>query len=102
MRKDLACSLRDLLQHGLVESTQGAGAGSSLIPFGCFVVRSKESSQSQLHAWDLLLKYYGMKHGKEFTQSAVNKLSQSFSLTVVAGRPITTKQVGACFFFFVV
>lgn len=63
-----------------------------MVPFGCFVVRSKET-HSQLHVWDLLLKYYEMKHGKEFTQSAANKLSQSFSLNVVGGKVITIKQV---------
>lgn len=88
VRKDLACSLRDLLQHGLVEVSHSS---STLVPFGCFVVRSKES-QAQMHAWDLLVKYYESKHGKEFTQSATNKLSQSFSLNVVAGKVITIKQ----------
>lgn len=88
IRKDLACSLRDLLQHGLIEVSHSS---SMMVPFGCFVVRSKEN-QIQMHAWDLLFKYYESKHGKEFTQSATNKLSQSFSLNVVAGKVITIKQ----------
>lgn len=87
VRKDLACSLRDLLQHGLIE----VSFGTSMVPFGCFVVRSKEN-QTQMHVWDLLIKYYESKHGKEFTQSATNKLSQSFSLNVVGGKVITIKQ----------
>lgn len=87
VRKDLACSLRDLLQHGLIEVSYG----SSMVPFGCFVVRSRET-QSQMHAWDLLNKYYESKHGREYTQSATNKLSQSFSLNVVGGKVITIKQ----------
>jgi len=37
--------------------------------------------------------YFNLKHGKEYTQSAASKLSQSFGLNTVAGRPITTKQV---------
>jgi len=41
----------------------------------------------------ILLQKQFSKHGKEFTQSTVNKLSQSFSLNVVSGRSITTKQV---------
>lgn len=89
IRKDLACSLRDLMQHGLIESSNS----SSMVPFGCFVVRSKESA-AQMHVWDLLIKYYDAKHGKEFTQSAANKLSQSFNLNVVGGKVITIKQVG--------
>lgn len=89
IRKEFACSLRDLMQHGLVEISHGS---ASLVPFGCFVVRSKDN-QTQMHVWDLLLKYYEIKHGKEFTQSAANKLSQSFSLNVVGGKVITIKQV---------
>jgi hypothetical protein len=90
VRKDLSCALRDLLQHGLVEVTHG----TSMVPFGCFVVRSSKGNPNQMHAWSLLAKYYEMKHGKEFTQSATNKLSQSFSLNVIAGKTITIKQVG--------
>lgn len=87
VRKDLACALRDLMQHGLNETNRG----NSLVPFGCFVVRSKEV-HSKLHAWELLMKYFEIKHGKEYTQSATNKLSQSFNLNVVSGKPITIKQ----------
>ena len=42
----------------------------------------------------LIMKYYEMKHGKELTQTASNKLSQSFNLNVVNGKAITIKQVG--------
>lgn len=93
VRKDLACSLRDLLQHGLYETSYSGsgGGGGSMVPFGCFVVRSRETA-TPMHAWDLLVKYYDAKHGRECTQSAANKLSQSFALTVVAGKPVTVKQ----------
>jgi RUN domain-containing protein 1 len=87
VRKDLACSLRDLMQHGLIEVTRN----TSIVPFGCFVVRSKEN-QFQLHTWDLLMKYYDMKHGKDIANSPANTLSQSFNLNVVSGRTITIKQ----------
>lgn len=87
IRKELACSLRDLMQHGLIETNRG----TSLVPFGCFVVRSKEV-QNKLHIWELLMKYFEIKHGKEYTQSATNKLSQSFNLNVISGKPITIKQ----------
>ena len=56
VRKELTCSLRDLMQHGLLEVNRG----TSLVPFGCFVVRSKET-QNQMHVWDLIMKYYEMK-----------------------------------------
>lgn len=87
VRKELACCLRDLMQHGLIEVKRG----TSLVPFGCFVVRSKESP-NQMHVWELFLKYFDIKHGKEYTQSAANKLSQSFNLNIVSGKPITIKQ----------
>ena len=57
VRKDLACSLRDLLQHGLFEVQHG----TSMVPYGCFVVRSSKGNSNQLHAWDLFIKYYEMK-----------------------------------------
>jgi hypothetical protein len=31
-----------------------------MVPFGCFVVRSKET-QTQMHVWELIMKYYEMK-----------------------------------------
>jgi hypothetical protein len=87
VRKELACALRDLMQHGLTELNRT----STMAPFGCFVVRS-QAVQSQLHVWELLMKYFEFKHGKEYTQSATNKLSQSFNLNVVSGKHITIKQ----------
>ena len=56
VRKDFACALRDLMQHGLVEINRG----NSLVPFGCFVVRSKEV-QNKIHVWELLMKYFEIK-----------------------------------------
>jgi len=44
VRKDLACSLRDLMQHGLFEMNRT----STIAPFGCFVVRS-QTSQAKMH-----------------------------------------------------
>lgn len=87
VRKELAPSLRDLLQHGLVE----IGQSSSLISFGCFSSRAKSRTQ-MMHAWDLFLKYYEMKHGREYNDSPARKLSQSFHLDIVGGKAITNKQ----------
>ncbi len=56
VRKDLACALRDLMQHGLVELSRT----STLAPFGCFVGRS-QTVQAQMHVWDLLMKYFDIK-----------------------------------------
>lgn len=63
-----------------------------------------------MHAWKLFLKYYEMKvnslscdnffstgfnfqHGNDFANSPARKLSESFSLDVIGGKPITLKQV---------
>ncbi|CAG5121196.1 unnamed protein product, partial [Candidula unifasciata] len=87
VRKDLAMAIRDLMEHGLME----IGQSSSLVPFGCFPSRSARVTQ-MLHAWDLFLKYYEMKHGREYNESPARKLSQSFHLDMIGGRPITAKQ----------
>ncbi|CAD5119154.1 DgyrCDS7792 [Dimorphilus gyrociliatus] len=87
VRKELAPALRDLLQHGLME----IGQSSSLMVFGCLSTRSKKQTK-MMHAWDLFLKYYEMKHGKEYNDSPARKLSQSFHLDIVGGKAITNKQ----------
>ncbi len=57
VRKELFQSLRDLLQHGLIETN----FKNSLVPvFTCFPIRAKEVL-NELHAWDLLTKYYEIK-----------------------------------------
>ncbi|XP_045175317.2 RUN domain-containing protein 1-like [Mercenaria mercenaria] len=87
VRKDLAMAIRDLIEHGLMELSQS----STLVPWGCFPSRSAAVTK-EMHAWDLLLKYYEMKHGTEYNQSPARKLSQSFHLEIVGGKPITSKQ----------
>ncbi|XP_052229540.1 RUN domain-containing protein 1-like isoform X3 [Dreissena polymorpha] len=87
VRKDLAMALRDLIQHGLVEMSQNR----SIVPWGCLPSRSADITR-EMHAWDLLLKYYEMKNGQEYNQSPARKLSQSFHLEIVGGKPITSKQ----------
>ncbi|XP_052801154.1 RUN domain-containing protein 1-like [Mya arenaria] len=87
VRKDLAMAIRDLFQHGLVEMSQNR----TLVPWGCLPSRSAAITR-EMHAWDLLLKYYEMKHGQEYNQSPARKLSQSFHLEIVGGKAITSKQ----------
>ncbi|ESO97682.1 hypothetical protein LOTGIDRAFT_104100, partial [Lottia gigantea] len=87
VRRDLAMSIKDLMEHGLME----VGQSSSIVPFGCFPSRSATITRA-LHGWDLLLKFYEMKHGREYNDSPARKLSQSFHLDIVGGKPITAKQ----------
>jgi hypothetical protein len=89
VRKELAVALRDLLQHGLME----VGTSQSLVPFlGCLPNRASRDSAHMMHAWDLFVKFYEMKHGKDYSDTPARKLSQSFSLDIVGGKAITAKQ----------
>ncbi|GIX92174.1 RUN domain-containing protein 1 [Caerostris extrusa] len=90
VRKDLACAIRDLMQHGLMP----VGQSNSLVPFGCFAVHS--SVPKMMHAWDLILKYYELKNGYQFNASPARKLCQSFNLEVVGGVVTTPKQSLLC------
>jgi hypothetical protein len=100
--------LRDILQHGLILSgskndpinntsnNKSSSSTSSIVPFGCFVVRSSgnnsNNNKKTVHAWDLLEKYFEIKHGSQYAQTASSKLSQSFNLNIIGGKPISIKQ----------
>ncbi|KAK6620145.1 hypothetical protein RUM44_006545 [Polyplax serrata] len=87
VRKQLAITIRDLMEHGLVS----ADVSNSLVPFmGCFATRSKELPS--MHAWELILRYYDIKNGARFNSTPVRKLSQSFNLNIVGSRAISNKQ----------
>lgn len=88
VRKDLAVALRDLLQHGLFE----VGQSQSLVPFGCLPNRNVSKSPQMMHAWDLFLKYYETKHGKEYSEEPARRLSMAFGLEVVGGKAVTARQ----------
>lgn len=45
------------------------------------------------HAWDLLVQFYDMKHGREFNEAPARKLTQSFNLDNIGGKAISSKQV---------
>lgn len=91
VRKHLATSIRDLMQHGLTADV--LRAGSSVVPFvGCFPQRNVTSSNF-MHAWELILKYYEIKNGRRYNSSPAQKLSQSFNLDLAAGRIASSKQV---------
>ncbi|CAM1306729.1 RUNDC1 (predicted) [Pycnogonum litorale] len=87
VRKELAMAIRDLIQHGLMP----VGQSKSLVPLGCFPVRS-DSSRTMMHAWDLILKYYQQKNGDIYNSTPARKLSQSFNLDIIGGSAITPKQ----------
>jgi len=89
VRQDLAPALRALLEHGLYETNYS----TTLAVWGCFATKANYSAANDtMHAWKLFLKYYDMKRGNEFANSPARKLSESFSLDVIGGKPITLKQ----------
>lgn len=91
VRKHLATSIRDLMQHGLTADV--LRSGSSVVPFvGCFPQRGVTSANF-MHVWELILKYYEIKNGRRYNSSPAQKLSQSFNLDLAAGRMISSKQV---------
>ena len=56
-------------------------------------------SKYYLNGWVLIVKHlnryddiFSFQHGKEYNESPARKLSQSFHLDIVGGKPITAKQ----------
>lgn len=102
VRKKMAISLRNLLQHGISRTRVTAGQSSNtstmMVPFiSCFgMPRSydnpygageeqyQDPSVSTIHAWDLILEYYYMQNGDKFNETPAVKLSQSFNLDLVS------------------
>ncbi|XP_012527097.1 RUN domain-containing protein 1 [Monomorium pharaonis] len=91
VRKHLATSVRDLMQHGLTADV--TRTGSSVVPFvACFATQRGVTSANFMHAWELILKYYEIKNGRRYNSSPAQKLSQSFNLDLAAGRIASSKQ----------
>lgn len=91
VRKHLATSIRDLIQHGTCSSTS-----SSLVPLaGCFLPKSSVVD-TEIHAWTIIVKYYYMKNGESYNATPVRKLSQSFNLDLVGSSPSSNKQNLLC------
>uniref|UniRef100_A0A914VCF6 RUN domain-containing protein n=2 Tax=Plectus sambesii TaxID=2011161 RepID=A0A914VCF6_9BILA len=100
VRRDFCPALRDLLQHGLQDQTSVNSSG--LGAFGCFPARQRRppspgaggvTQKAPEHAWDPFVRYFDMKHGREFSEAPVRKLSQSFNLNSIGGRSVTSRQL---------
>ncbi|KAJ8888628.1 hypothetical protein PR048_008120 [Dryococelus australis] len=88
VRKQLALSIRDLMQHGLMP----IGQSESIVPFvGCFA-HTQSPVDKTMHVWELILKYYELKNGERFNSTPARTLSQSFKLDIVGGTAISNKQ----------
>jgi hypothetical protein len=51
------------------------------------------TSGKNMHAWELILKYYELKNGERYNSTPARKLSQSFNLDIIGGTAISNKQV---------
>ncbi|XP_058460559.1 RUN domain-containing protein 1 [Malaya genurostris] len=50
------------------------------------------ADESEMHVWELLLIYYNIKNGDRYNSTPARKLSESFNLDLVDGRPQSNKQ----------
>ncbi|XP_017030529.1 RUN domain-containing protein 1 [Drosophila kikkawai] len=106
VRKNFARTLQQLIQHGLRIPAESA-ASSLMVPFmRCLhpgppaaVIPAAAGGDSQfmglgraMHAWELVLAYYRLKHGEEYNNTPARKLSQSFQLDIVDAQAVTAKQ----------
>ncbi|XP_017067623.1 RUN domain-containing protein 1 [Drosophila eugracilis] len=104
VRKNFARTLQQLIQHGLRIPAESA-ASSLMVPFlrclhpGPPKVPLAAGEESQflgfgraMHAWELVLAYYRLKHGEEYNNTPARKLSQSFQLDIVDAQAVTAKQ----------
>ncbi|XP_050427009.1 RUN domain-containing protein 1 [Adelges cooleyi] len=78
VRKRLAPAVQHLMQHGLMV----VGQSTSVVPFVDCLHPRTNNSKSNMHAWELILKYYELKNGDSFNSTPARKLSQSFNLDI--------------------
>uniref|UniRef100_A0A182PNK6 RUN domain-containing protein n=1 Tax=Anopheles epiroticus TaxID=199890 RepID=A0A182PNK6_9DIPT len=48
--------------------------------------------KEEMHVWELLLVFYNIKNGDRYNSTPARKLSESFNLDIVDGRPLSNKQ----------
>uniref|UniRef100_A0A182NG69 RUN domain-containing protein n=1 Tax=Anopheles dirus TaxID=7168 RepID=A0A182NG69_9DIPT len=54
--------------------------------------RFDSNNEAEMHAWELLMVYYNIKNGDSYNSTPARKLSESFNLDIVDGRPLSNKQ----------
>ncbi|RZB39569.1 RUN domain containing protein [Asbolus verrucosus] len=84
VRKCLATSIRDLMQHGT--------KSRSVLPLVDYFYQTPSTT----HGWDIILYYYHFKKGDEFTSSTIQKLSRSFNLEIAGVSPRNSQKNLLC------
>ncbi|XP_071955918.1 RUN domain-containing protein 1-like isoform X2 [Antedon mediterranea] len=89
VRKELAPVLRDLFEHGLMKHTTSQAL---MTPITTCLMPQMAPAPKRIHIWDVFMRYYEIKHGRQYTSSPARKLSQAFDLDIIGGTAITSKQ----------
>ncbi|MCP9266022.1 hypothetical protein DINM_021476 [Dirofilaria immitis] len=94
IRKQLCPAMRDLLEHGMNNVVKHFINFTSL---GCYPGSSRiarsTSARKLEHVWDVVMYYYDSKFDREYCNTPIRRLSQSYQLDVIAGRTVTSKQL---------
>lgn len=98
VRKKFAITLQRLIQHGLRNTRES----KNLVPLmGCFAnfqfADDRPEVDTEMHAWELITEFYNLKNGDFYTETAAQKLSQSFNLDIVSEGSISNKQASRTF-----
>lgn len=93
VRKKFAITLQKLIQHGLRNTRES----KNLVPLiGCFAnfpfADDDRPEPDEMHAWEFITEFYNLKNGDFYTETAAQKLSQSFNLDMVSEGSISNKQ----------
>lgn len=80
VRKELCRGLQDLIEFG------SAAISTTLVPLvGCFPWISHRTYQ--LHAWEIILKYYKINNGPQYNSKPVRRLCTSYGLQIIEEEP---------------
>lgn len=70
------------------------GQSTNVVPFVDCLHPKMNNLKSNMHVWELILKYYEIKNGDYFNSTPARKLSQSFNLDIEGCKSsISYKQV---------
>ncbi|KXJ17647.1 RUN domain-containing protein 1 [Exaiptasia diaphana] len=91
VRKDLAMSLKEVMQHGLVRNVDSRLISSKSL-VACIVPTTRTSLPQRMHIWELFNSYYSLKHGREYNSTPASKLSEAFGISLDGSGATTSKQ----------
>ncbi|CAB4036699.1 Hypothetical predicted protein, partial [Paramuricea clavata] len=61
----------------------------------CIMPAGTSPRNQNLHAWDIFMAFYHLKHGSEYNSAVPRKLSESFGIDVSGASAVTSKQFRA-------